>query len=256
MIKKIQVIYNKIAPKVAKIASICLGLSLLALVISAVLENNLTDPWPHYYAAVAEQSFTWITICIAVIWLIFDFKRIGAVVKEFLRKFFVMLKRNPSIIPLVMLLIAFLLFSLNLTDMSDTTAKIQGKGMGLSQFCIMLFSLLSMLCMLNAFPKRKKANIPMLILLAVMLAVIVFCDLYYCSAIDAARFRAENPITIDESTEYIAYAYNMLNTHVVLIVVSAALVALLPVYSKLLKKIKTSVAVEDNGSMEELELND
>ena len=47
------------------------------------------------------------------------------------RKFVVTLKRNPSIIPLVMLLVTFLLYSLNLTDVSNSTAKIQGKGMGL-----------------------------------------------------------------------------------------------------------------------------
>ena len=48
----------------------------------------------------------------------------------------------------------------------------------------------------------------------------------------------------------------MLNVHVVLIGVSAALVLLLPIYSKLLRKINTSVNIEDNGEMGEIELND
>ena len=48
----------------------------------------------------------------------------------------------------------------------------------------------------------------------------------------------------------------MLNTHVIMIGVSAALVVLLPVYSKLLKKINTSVEVEGNDSMAAIELND
>ena len=38
--------------------------------------------------------------------------------------------------------------------------------------------------------------------------------------------------------------------------ITAALVALLPVYSKLLKKINTNVAVEDNGEMAQIEIDD
>lgn len=177
-------------------------------------------------------------------------------IKEAVRKFIVSLKRNPSMIPLVMLLVAFLVYSFNLTSMSDSTAKIQGAGMGLSQFCIMLFSLLSMVCMLNAFPRRKKPNIPMIVIMFVMFAIIIFCDLHYNNAIMAALTRAESPIVLNETTIYIAEAYNMLNTHVILIGVSAALVVLLPVYSKLLRKINTSVDVEDNGEMGEIEINE
>ena len=177
-------------------------------------------------------------------------------IKEAVRKFIVSLKRNPSVIPLVMLLVAFLVYAFNLTSMSDSTAKIQGVGMGLSQFCIMLFSLLSMVCMLNAFPRRKKPNIPMVVIMFVMFAIIIYCDLHYNNAIMAALTRAESPIVLNETTIYIAEAYNMLNTHVILIGVSAALVVLLPVYSKLLRKINTSVDVEDNGEMGEIEINE
>lgn len=180
----------------------------------------------------------------------------GAKIKESIRKGIVSLKRNPQIIPLLMLFFTFLLYSLNLTDMSDTTAKIQGKGMGLAQFCIMLFSLLSLVCMLNAFPKRKKPNIPMIVLMFIMFAVIIYCDIHYRNGIAAALTRAESPIKLDANTIYIALAFNMLNTHMILVCVTAGLVALLPVYGKLLKKINTSVDVEDNGAMEEIELND
>ncbi len=176
--------------------------------------------------------------------------------KELTRKFLVNLKRNPQYIPLVMALIAFLVYSFNLTAVSDTTAKIQGMGMGLSQFCIMLFSLLSLVCMLNAFPRRQKANIPMVVLMYAMFGIIVFCDVHYTNMIMNALTRAESPIVLNEATKYIASAYNMLNTHMILMGVTAVLVALLPVYSKLLRKINTSVDVEDNGEMAEIELND
>ena len=79
---------------------------------------------------------------------------------EFLRKLFVSLKRRPSVIALIVLVIAFLQYSLNLTHISDTTAKIQGAGMGLCGFATMLFSMLSLVCFLNAFPRRKKTRCP------------------------------------------------------------------------------------------------
>ena len=176
-------------------------------------------------------------------------------IKERVRKFIVALKRNPSMIPLIMLLVAFLVYSMNLTDVSDTTAKIQGKGMGLCQFCIMLFSLLSMVCMLNAFPKRKKPNYLMIGVMFVMFAVMIYCDIHYMNAIAVAVNRAENPIKLSENM-YIWDAYTMLQTYIVLIGVTAGLVVLLPVYSKLLKKIKTSIEVEDNGAMGEIEISE
>lgn len=176
--------------------------------------------------------------------------------KERFRKFIVSLKRNPSVIPLVMLFVSFLYYSLNLTNMSNTTAKIQGSGMGLCQFCIMLFSLLSLVCMLNAFPRRQKPNVPMLVIMFVMFAVIIYSDLHYNGAIMAALNRPENPIVLNKDTAYIAAAYNMLGTHVVMMGISAALVILLPVYSKLLKKINTSVEVEGNEGIAEIEINE
>ncbi len=184
------------------------------------------------------------------------FTKFFANIRESLRKFIVSLKRNPSSIPLVMLLVSFVFYSLNLTQMSNTTAKIQGSGMGLCQFTIMLLSLLSMVCMLNAFPKRKKANIPMLVLMFVMFAVIIYCDIHYSNAVLNALYRPQNPIKLDATNTYIPKAYNMLQTFLVLISVTAGLVVLLPVYSKLLKKINTNVAVEDNGDMAEIEISE
>lgn len=183
-------------------------------------------------------------------------KRSGflAGVKEFFRKSIVSLKRKPHIIPGIVIAFAFLLYSLNLTDVSDTTAKIQGPGMGLCGFCTMLFSILGFVCFLNAFPHRKKVNIPMLLLMFVMFGVIIFCDKHYMDRIIAAVNRAENPIRLTEETAYIVDAHNMLNTHIIVLVVAIVLIVLLPLYGRLIKKINTSVEVEDNGSMAEIEL--
>ena len=182
-------------------------------------------------------------------------KRIGAGLKEAWRKFLVAIKRRPQMIPLTVLVVAFLVYSLNLMHISDTTAKIQGSGMGLSGFCTMLFSMLSMVCFMNAFPYRKKVNKPMLILMFVMLAVVIYSDVYYLGRIDAALTRAANPITITASTLYIAYAQWYIRMHIIILAVAIVLIILLPVYSKLIRKIKTSVEVTDNGAMDEIELS-
>ena len=174
---------------------------------------------------------------------------------EFLRRFFVALKRQPSIIALVVLIIAFFYYSLNLTHISDTTAKIQGPGMGLSGFATMLFSMLSLVCFLNAFPKRKKPVIPMVVLMFVMFGIIIYCDYHYSGLIMTALTREVNPIKLDASTTYIAQAYNVLQNHMILEGVGVVLVLLMPVYSKLLRKINTSITVEDNGKLDVIDIS-
>lgn len=251
--KKLKAVYGKIAPVVTKISVVGLVLSLLVLLATVILKNTLTDPWHIFYVAITERVALIAAIVFAVLWVLFDFCKLWSRIKEALRKAIVSLKRQPSVIPLVMMLVTFVLFSFNLTDVSNTTAKIQGSGMGLAEFSIMLFSLLCMVCMLNAFPRRKKANIPMIVLMFVMFAIIVYADIHYCNAIIRALYRSENPV---KQEEYIVATYNMLNIHKVMVIVSAALVALLPVYSKLLRMIKTSVDVEDNGAMGTIEIND
>ena len=176
--------------------------------------------------------------------------------KDFIRKQLVTLKRNPQFIPLLMLAVSFIVYSFNLTNMSNTTAKIQGVGMGLAQFCIMLFSLLSIVCMLNAFPSRKKPVYPMVVLMFAMFGIMIYADIHFCNGIMAALTRAESPIVLDLNTLYIANAYNMLQTFVVLIGITAALVLTLPIYSKWIRKINTSVDVEDNGDMAQIEISE
>ena len=95
----------------------------------------------------------------------------------------------------------------------------------------------------------------MLIVFAVMAVLIFYCDIHYCNRIVEAVYRPENPISLTDNP-YVRAAYDMLNVHKILMIVSAVLVALLPVYSKLLRKINTSIDVEDNGSMAAIELND
>ena len=95
----------------------------------------------------------------------------------------------------------------------------------------------------------------MLVLMFLMLGAIIFCDVFYMNAVTKALTRPDNPIVINKSTVYIGLAYNMLNDHIIMLGISIALVALLPVYGKLLKKIKTSIEVEDNGKMDTIDIS-
>ncbi len=174
--------------------------------------------------------------------------------KEFFRKKMVGLKRKPQTIALVVLVVAFLYYSLNLTQISNTTAKVQGPGMGLSGFVTMLFSMLSLVCFMNAFPHRKKVNIPMLVLMFIMIGVIIYCDIYYGGRITSAITRADNPIDPTGANSYITNAQNMLKVHMIILIIGAGLTALLPVYAPLLKKVNTSIEVAGNDDMGALDL--
>ncbi|MBE5793940.1 MAG: hypothetical protein E7323_04585 [Clostridiales bacterium] len=175
--------------------------------------------------------------------------------KEMLRKTIVSLKRKPQTIPMLVLAAAFLYYSLNLTHVSDTTAKIQSQGMGLSGFCTMLFSMLSFVCFLNAYPHRKKTNIPMLVLMLLMVAGLIFCDTYYMGCISRAITRPDHPIAIEAATQYIQQAYDMLGVHRIILIVGFVLTLLVPVLRNLLRKIDTSLPVEEGSQMESLHLS-
>lgn len=173
---------------------------------------------------------------------------------EALRKFIVSLKRKPQNIAMVALVVSFLVYSLNLTSISNTTAKIQGTGMGFSGFCTMLFSILSFVCFLNAFPYRKKVNVPMLVLMFAMFAIVVGCDWYYLGAITRAITRAESPISVSDFP-YVSKAQGTLHAHMILVGITTLLIITMPVYKKALRRIKTSVEVEDNGKLDAIDIS-
>ncbi|MCR5674456.1 MAG: hypothetical protein K6G16_01980 [Lachnospiraceae bacterium] len=176
-------------------------------------------------------------------------------VKEFLRKTMVSLKRQPQTIPLLALVVSFLVYSLKLKNVSDTTATLNSPGLGFSGFVTMLFSILSFVAFLNAFPRRKKPVLPLLGLVLAMIGVMIACDEYYIGRIVNSLNRPDNPVKLTNSNAFIYYAYQTLNAHVVLLAVSAALIVFLPFYSKLLKKVKTSIDVAGNEDMGAIELS-
>ncbi|MBQ8414987.1 MAG: hypothetical protein IJX58_07065 [Clostridia bacterium] len=181
--------------------------------------------------------------------------KIVAWLKERVRKFFVALKKNPQAIPLVALCITFVQYSMNLTSISDTTAKIQGANMGLAAFVSMLFMILSFVCMLNAFPKRQKPKIAMMALMVVLYAAVIFADIHYIGRIDNALNNPTNSFN-EAALEYINTAKSTLSIHVILVGITTVLMLLEPVLAKLLKKINTSIDVEGSGDIGTIEIAD
>lgn len=164
--------------------------------------------------------------------------------KGFGRRFLITLKKNPQFIPLAMLLISFLVYSLNLTDVSNTTATLQGKGMGLCEFITMLFSILSMIAILNAFPKRKKPNYPVVILIVVICIIVIVADLIYVTKVSDAFVTLGNKINRKYYESYVT-TYDMLYVHVALMAITIVTVVIEPILAKLLKKIKIKVEIEE-----------
>lgn len=156
------------------------------------------------------------------------------------------------------MLVGFVFFSLNLTSISDTTALINTDNMGQCEFAMMLFSILSFVVFLRTFPKRQKVKIPMLILTFLFLGVVIFADLVYLSRISDALTREENRIVINYETGqnlFISNAWTTLNVFLVFMGVVVVLLATLPLYSKLLRKINTSIDVEGNTNMTAVDIS-
>ena len=240
--------------KLQKISKL-LGLVLLLVTVVFSLYTKLTNG--PLFDAYIEYFFRVITplnvlVVLTLVTLIFGN---WSSAKETFRKSIVTLKRQPHLIPMVILAVSFVYYSFNLTKVSNTTALVYGKGMGLCQFVIMLFSVLSLVCMLNSFPKRKKPNYPMIGVMFLMLGINIYAASHYRSCIFDAVTRTESPIDITRSP-YVAEAYSLLQGYIVLVVIAIALVCLMPIYSRLLKKINTSVNIEFSDNMGEIEISE
>ena len=172
---------------------------------------------------------------------------------EFVRKFFVALKRKPQNIPIFAATVCFIWYSVNLSEVTNTIYLTPGNNIGLTGFAVMLLSTLAIVCCMNAFPYRKPVHKPMLVLLFIMLAIILFCDirfiLHITEKLDANYYSDADKMNTAIRTK------GIMITHTVMIGISALLVATLPVYSKWIRKIRTSVEVAENAEMEAIDIS-
>lgn len=166
--------------------------------------------------------------------------------KEWFRKRVVALKVKPQTIPLIIMVITTVYFMLVLFTISKavdlSSEDSHTKAVGICTFITTLLSLLYLVSFLNAFPKRKKPNIFFIVLVFVMIAGQFACDLVYYLQMDACikaiqKVGSEMDLACRAAQPYVI-------GHIVLLGLSAIVFALLPVYSKLIRKIDTSVKLE------------
>ena len=188
---------------------------------------------------------------------------------KFLRKIIVTLKYRPKILPIIVLVIGFVLLSLNLACISETTLYINRTNMGLYIFVSYLLSVLSLVCLINAFPNREKAKIAFLVLAFVLLAAVVAMDLLYISTVatklnelqtttNNAGVTLWQALLDGESArpDQMLSAKTWVTVHMVFECVGIVLVALLPVIKKLMRKINTRVVIEENENIANIDLSE
>lgn len=223
------------------------------------LYRGVVDLFSQIYGAIfAGEAWTLdspaiisaVLVVIAVIAILLLF-----ILREPRRRFFVALKRKPQNIPMAVLLLAFVIYSFNLTSVSNTTTLIMGANMGLTGFATMLGSTLMLVCCLNAFPYRKKVNVFMLIMTFALILVVLYCDTYYCSCINNALTRETDAIVITDQNSYVLTALKVVCTHYAMLILGALLAALLPVYRPLIRMIRTSIDVEGNEDMDAIDIS-
>ena len=174
----------------------------------------------------------------------------GARTKESCRKMLVSLKHKPQTIPMVVLAVTFLYYAFNLTHISHATSMVNKFPMGLCGFIAMLFSMLSLVCFMNSFPNRKPVNKPMLCLMFLMLIAVFISDVVYIQTILTSVNAANSTIRITPSkADIINPALRTLWVHAIMLIVSALVTILLPIYSKWIRKINTSIEVEAGKEM-------
>jgi len=183
--------------------------------------------------------------------LLLTFAAVMIFSKESRRKFFVALKRKPQNIPLVMVIMCFVWYSLNLSVISFTTTRIHSET-GLMGFVIMLFSLLAIVCCMRAFPYRKKTVVLMLVLNFVMLAIVLTSDILYLRTIAA---KIQEGLIESSALTKVYQARSILIAHVAMLGITILLTATLPIYRKWIRKINTSIEVEESGKMEAIDIS-
>ncbi len=172
-------------------------------------------------------------------------KSFKAGLKEWFRKRIVALKVKPQIIPLVLMAITtvyFMLVLFNISKAIDMSSENKHTfATGICTFITTLLSLLYLVSFLNAFPKRKKPNIFFIVLVGVMIAGQIACDLVYYlqmnNCLNDIKVGSDMYIAVDSAQPYVL-------GHIVLLGISSVVFALLPVYSRLIRKINTSVKLE------------
>lgn len=173
--------------------------------------------------------------------------KLGAGLKEWWRKKMVGLKRHPQRIPLIFIIIVSSIWLIWLFTFSQTAATYTTIDYaGLAVFVNTLLSLLIIFLFLSAFPKRSKPNYVFIVLIFVFMIVMIAMDvLYYIQVNQYILDGRVNEAGLAQ-TPFVLKSMGYAIGHIVLQGLSIIVLALLPVYTKLIRKINTSKVIEGN----------
>lgn len=177
----------------------------------------------------------------------------SAKLKEWFRKKIVTLKRKPQTIALVFMLISSLIYIIGLGTLSRAIMNNSGvsyinvEWVGHAIFVNTLFSILILLLFLYTFPKRKKPNLIFAALVFVFGIIMILMDVLYYTQLSNA---------IETMADTQASALNLTIVHLVFQVIALVVFALIPLYSKLIRKINTRKEVASNDIKEQIDLQE
>lgn len=182
--------------------------------------------------------------------------KFAAAVKEWFRKQTVKLKHKPQNIPFVFLLVTSFMYLCFLGTFSEFISDNSGiNGLGIFEFINTLASILIILVFLNTFPKRKKMNIIMLVITFAVLAMMLALDIvFYVNIVKAGN--ATDVGNLSGLTGDVNGTLNRDIVHIVFLAITIVVLALLPVYKKLLLKINTSKELASNDIKEEIDTSE
>lgn len=185
-------------------------------------------------------------------------KRIWAGFKERVRKQVVALKRSPQRIPMLVIVICTILWLFWLFTFSRAANALPGLNtLGLLIFVNTMLSILIIPLFLNAFPKRKKANVIFIVLTFIFMAGMIAIDFVYHSQVYDFIYvqQAQSESWLNERP-FIAESLTLSIVHLVFVAVSVVSLALMPVYTPLIRKINTSKNIEGNDIHETIDVED
>jgi glucan phosphoethanolaminetransferase (alkaline phosphatase superfamily) len=162
--------------------------------------------------------------------------------KEFIRKRIVYLKRHPQFIPFLFAVISCLTFTFNMTNFSDTMMYLsENQYIAFNMFLITLSSFMSVLLLAGSLKRLNKTSIIMIIICCALAALQIALDILFIQGAHHQLYVRENPVPMKP---FLQTAIDISYVHIVLLAIFILSAVLLPVYSRLLKKINTQTQEE------------
>lgn len=182
----------------------------------------------------------------------FNGAKFKANLKEWWRKQIVSLKRRPSRIAFVFVIVTSLIYILSLASFSQAImgCMLVTDWPGICCFGSTLLSILIFVAYMNSFPKRKKPNVLMIVLVGLFLALMLFFDLMFY--IEVSEYMG-NQASVED---YYYTTTTTLIVHMIFIGITAVVMATMPLYKKLILRINTRKEVETTQMKEVIDTTD